>query len=137
MNLAIARIKQIIPHFNERPLTEADFWKICRRENIQVIETPLLVDGFCFETGAKKFIYLNSRLRGIFWLQAAFHELGHIFLHTPPGSERFEQEAQAIALMAILPLGNLEKAVAETDEFSEIAGEILRERLQILAKHGF
>lgn len=137
MNLAIARIKKIIPHFNEVPLTENDFWRVCRSERIDVTEAELLVDGFCFERDGRKLICLNRGLRGVFWLQAAFHELAHYFLHTPPICDRCEEEARAIALLAILPLGNLEKVVLETEEFSEFASEILRERLLILAKHGF
>ncbi len=65
MNLAISRIRQIIPHFNEQALTEKDFWLICEKENIRVIETRLFVDGFYFCDGRRNFIYLNFSLRDI------------------------------------------------------------------------
>jgi len=136
MNLAISRIRQIIPHFNEKALTEKDFWLICEKENIRVIETRLFVDGFYFCEGASRFIVLNSALRGIFWLENAFHEIAHHFLHTPPRSQRQETDARAIALIAILPRGQLEKLVSEADEFSEYAERILHERLEVLSKHG-
>ena len=136
MNLAITRIKQIIPHFNEEALTENDFWKICENEQILVVETHLFVNGFYFSDGRRNFIYLNSALRGIFWLENAFHEIAHHFLHTPPSDSRQEEEARAIALIAILPRGQLEKAAMEADEFSEYAERILHERLQIFAEHG-
>ena len=136
MNLAITRIKQIIPHFNEQALTENDFWKICENERISVVETHLFVNGFYFSDGHRNFIYLNSALRGIFWLENAFHEIAHHFLHTPPTTQRKEEEARAIALIAILPRGQLEKAVSEADEFSDYAERILHERLQIFAEHG-
>ena len=136
MNLAISRIRQIIPHFNEKALTEKDFWLICEKENIRVVETRLFVDGFYFCEGASRFIVLNSALRGIFWLENAFHEIAHHFLHTPPRSQRQETEARVIALIAILPRGQLEKAVTEADEFSEYAERILHERLEVLSKHG-
>ncbi len=136
MNLAITRIKQIIPHFNEQVLTEKDFWLICEKENIRVVETRLFVNGFYYCDGRRNFIYLNSALRGIFWLENAFHEIAHHFLHTPPRSQRQESEARAIALIAILPCGQLEKAATEADEYSEYAERILHERLQIFAEHG-
>jgi len=136
MNLAISRIRQIIPHFNEQALTEKDIWTICEKENIRVVETRLFVDGFYYCDGRRSHIYLNSALRGIFWLENAFHEIAHHFLHTPPRCQRQETEARAIALIAILPRGQLEKAVTEADEFSEYAERILHERLQILAEHG-
>lgn len=136
MNLAISRIKQLIPHFNEEALTEKDFWFLCEQENIRVVEADLIVDGFYFSDGRRSHIFLNSALRGVFWLENAFHEIAHHFLHTPPGCERHETEARAIALIAILPRHDLEKAALETDEYSEYAERILRERLQIFAEHG-
>ncbi len=137
MNLAITRIKKIIPHFNEKPLDESDFWRIVRSEKITVVETDLFINGFYFECEKGAFIYLNSGLRGICWLENAFHELAHHFLHTPPGDERDEAEARTIALMALLPLSELEKAAVEADDFSEVAGRILHERLQVFAEYGF
>lgn len=136
MNLAITRIKQIIPHFNEKSLNESDFWRIVRYEKITVVETDLFINGFYFECSKGAFIYLNSNLRGVIWLENAFHELAHYFLHTPPGSQRQEEEASAIALMALLPISELEKAASEADDFSEVAGRILHERLRIFAAHG-
>ena len=63
----------------------------------------------------RKVIYLNSALRGIFCLENAFHEIAHHFLHTPPSDPRKESEARAIALIAILPRSQLEKAATEAD----------------------
>jgi len=136
MNLAITRIKQIIPHFNEQALTEKDFWKICENEEIRVVETHLFVNGFYFSDGRRNFIYLNSALRGAFWLENAFHEIAHHFLHTPPTNPRQEEEARAITLISILPRSQLKKVVSEADEFSDYAERILHERLQIFAEHG-
>jgi Zn-dependent peptidase ImmA (M78 family) len=136
MNLAISRIKQIIPHFNERTLTEKDFWLLCEKENIRVVEASLIVDGFYYCDGRRSHIYLNSALRGVFWLENAFHEIAHHFLHTPPRCQRQETEARAIALIAILPRSQLEKAASEADEFSEYAERILHERVQILQQYG-
>jgi len=123
MNLAISRIRQIIPHFNEKPLTEKDFWTICEKENIHVVEMCLYVDGFYFSDGASRFIVLNSALRGIFWLENAFHEIAHHFLHTPPRCQRQETEARAIALIAILPRGQLEKRSRKPTSFPNMPSE--------------
>lgn len=136
MNLAISRIKQIIPHFNEQALTEKDFWLLCEKENIRVVEANLIVDGFYYSDGRRSHIYLNSALRGVFWLENAFHEIAHHFLHTPPRCQRQETEARAIALIAILPRSQLEKAALESDDFSEYAERILHERVQILQQYG-
>lgn len=136
MNLAIKRIKEIIPHFNEKALTENDFWLIARREKITVVETNLFVEGFYYECEKGAFIYLSSSLRGIVWLENAFHELAHHFLHTPPRNQRQETEARAIALMALIPAAALEKTIKEADEFTDYAGRILHERLQVFAAHG-
>jgi Zn-dependent peptidase ImmA (M78 family) len=136
MNLAISRIKQIIPHFNEQALTEKDFWLLCEKENIRVVEANLIVDGFYYCDGRRPHIFLNSALRGVFWLENAFHEIAHHFLHTPPRCQRQETEARAIALIAILPRSQLEKAASEADEFSEYAERILHERVQILQQYG-
>lgn len=136
MNLAISRIKEILPHFNERPLTEEDFWLICETEKIKVFETTLIVNGFYFADENEAVIYLNSALRGIDWLENAFHELAHHFLHTPPQSRKQEREAQAIALMALIPSCELEKTVCNSEDLCERARSILHKRLEILSKHG-
>ena len=67
MNLAISRIRQIIPHFNEKALTETDFWLICEKENIRVVEANLIVDGFYYQR--------RSPLAHLFELGAARHLL--------------------------------------------------------------
>lgn len=137
MNLAISRIKEIIPYFNEKPLTENDFWQICEREQIQVVETNLVVNGFYYEGQKRKIICLNKALQGLAWLESAFHELAHYFLHAPPPHDRQEREARAIALIAILPRTDLEKTGTDgLDEYSEYAGRIVAERFEVLEKHG-
>ena len=50
MNLAITRIKQIIPHFNDQALTEKDFWKICENEEIPLSKCTCSLTDFISAT---------------------------------------------------------------------------------------
>lgn len=61
MNLAISRIRQIIPQFNEEALTEKDFWLLCEKENIRVVEANLIVDGFYYSPFAHLFELGSAR----------------------------------------------------------------------------
>ena len=59
------------------------FVSLCRREGITVVETPLVLQAFYLRMRGKRYIYLSSsRLSGYSWLGAAYHELGHHFLHS-------------------------------------------------------
>lgn len=115
MNLLAPTIKRYIPHWNESPLTEADLYRLCRKLKVKIIEIPLSVPGFFMQVGNKRLLYLNSRLRGVAWLHAALHELGHALLHTPPTgtvayffrlppNSKREHEAEVFAAIALIPL---------------------------------
>ncbi len=116
MNLAFMKITRQVRIWNKRPLNTQDFYRICRRERVRVHELPLRVAGFYMVIKGKPHIYLNNRLRGLAWLQAAFHELGHHLLHAPvPGSStaayfyqltpntKEEKQAEAFAAVALIP----------------------------------
>lgn len=115
MNLLFPALKRAVPSFNDRPHTEVDFWRICRRHRIRVHQLPLGTPGFFkIEADGTCHIYLNSRLKGIEWLDAAFHELGHFFLHTPLTSRtayyyrlvpktKQEYEAQSFSDIMLIP----------------------------------
>jgi hypothetical protein len=103
--------------FNQRILTEEDFFSIADEQGIVVVENTaftayLLIDGEAFICLAKD---LNSKpTRKKF---AMFHELCHHFNHggiepneihffsTQPTKE--EREAQAVGLIALCPVGCL------------------------------
>lgn len=115
MNLLAKAIKAYAPAWNARPLTEDDFYRLCRKLRVKVVEIPLCVPGLFMQVGNRRFLYVNSRLRGVEWLRAAFHELGHAFLHSPPTgtvayffrlppNSKREHEAEAFAAIALIPL---------------------------------
>ncbi|MDQ3918113.1 MAG: ImmA/IrrE family metallo-endopeptidase [Acidobacteriota bacterium] len=125
MILALATIKRLIPEWNERPLTAADFYRLCRRFKVKVHSIPLRVPGFyMYSRRYGAHIYVNSKLRGVAWLLAAFHELGHHLMHTPPDvtvaffyqlrpNTKEDREADAFAYTALLPEPLLRRLLTE------------------------
>lgn len=128
-NLSFTRIKKAMPGFNERELTEEDFWKIAKRERIVVKEMWMPANGYWQRRRGRDYIILNKRLRGTYlWLHTAFHELVHYFLDTPLPSEEpttlyrrrspdpddpRERLADAFALVAMIPFRRLEQLAGE------------------------
>lgn len=148
MNLAFRKLKGALPGLNKRPFTLADFYRICRREKIKVHEIPLRVPGFYMVNRGHAHLYLNSALRGVAFLLAALHELGHHFLHAPPTrtvayfyrlppNSKKELEAQAFALIALIPDWLLKKFLANEENpgdwgFDE---EMMRDRCDIFVRY--
>jgi Zn-dependent peptidase ImmA (M78 family) len=112
----LTKLLERIPSLNTRALTEADFHRICRREKIKVVEMPLLVSGFFMTCKGRRFIVIDSRLRGVRWLHVAWHELAHHFLHAPRSASAASSlffkvreegkvlfEAEACAAIALIP----------------------------------
>ena len=132
--------------WNERPLTEADFYRLCKRFNIRVQEMPLRVSGFYYRVMGRDFIAIDSRLTGMQKLFVMYHELGHFLFHMPESGAtanfhgvghktRYENEADAFALCAILPRSEL-KALTEHETTDDITHEILESRFAILERYG-
>lgn len=151
MEISYDRICQRIKHFNVRPLSDKDFWRIAKRERIVVKEIPLVVDGYYQKKRGRHFIIINSRLRGMKWLHTAFHELMHYFLDVPMATEeatlyrrskktkrplRREEIADAFALMAILPFPELEKLSAEDLHDHPVLAPLVVARLQAYKDFG-
>lgn len=114
MLLLIEKISQLGFGWNERPLGEADFYLICKRLKIRVIEMPLRVSGFYYRVMGQDFIAIDSRLSGYKKLAVLFHELGHYLFHTPESGAtanfhgvghrtRKECEADIFAFCALIP----------------------------------
>ncbi|MBK6725533.1 MAG: ImmA/IrrE family metallo-endopeptidase [Acidobacteria bacterium] len=124
--------------WNERPLTEVDFYRICKRFKITVEEMPLRVSGFYYRVLGRDFIAIDSRLTGNERLMVLFHELAHFLFHTPETGEsanfhrigrktRQEKEADAFALCALMPTNSL----ATLEQSDQLSSEIIRERLKL------
>lgn len=95
--------------------TKADFFRICKAENIRLMMDEFLyrkirsTKGMFVRNGNRCGIYLRSFHHTRFDLNTAFHELGHYFcghtsirLKTNPSDsvDRFEQEADLFAELA-------------------------------------
>ncbi len=132
--------------WNERPLTESDFYRICKRFRIGVTEMPLTTGGFYYRVMGRDYIAVDSRLAGAKKLLVLFHELGHFLLHTPEsgatanfhavgGRTRQEIEADAFALCAVIPKPLLEDRTVDELVFEGIDPETLAERFDLFRRH--
>lgn len=114
MNLLLEKFYYL--GLNSRQFTEEDFFSLCEREDIRVIETSEPF-SFWMNLDGESVIVLNKRLRGYKLLFTMMHELAHHFLHygDSPNSvaafgacnSRQEIEADAFATLAIYPLDAL------------------------------
>lgn len=119
-----------------RALTEDDFYKICDAEGIEVLQSPEKF-SFYFTMLDEHFIVLPKRRHGLRLLFAMFHELGHYFMHVGDepaaaflnGHTRDEIEADAIALIAIVPKSKI-KQMAWLDG-SRYGSHLYNERLRL------
>jgi Zn-dependent peptidase ImmA (M78 family) len=143
MKLALAKLTRY--GWNRRVLSEEDFYRICDKEGIEVIETPLVTAGFYMVFEEQPYIIINANLRGVRRLHVAFHELAHHLLHAPRSvgfyglrkDHKSEREAEALALCALIPEPLLRRMLAE--EIVEEYGytwEMLRQRLKVLDEFG-
>lgn len=133
--------------WNEKPLTEDDFHRLCRRYRISVQEMPLRVSGFYYRLMGRDFIAIDSRLTGNERLTVMFHELAHFLFHTPESGAtanfhrigrktRQEIEADAFALCSIIPLSAITDRDHQFAFDDSIPESMLRERFGIFERHG-
>ena len=133
--------------WNERQLDEEDFYALCRRYRITVVEMPLEPDGFYYCVKGKHFIAVSSRLPAIRKLLVMFHEFGHFLMHSPDTNTtasfhglgkktRKEQEADSFALCALIPKSRLEEC--EIGELIDdgFPAELLTDRLRVYERLG-
>jgi hypothetical protein len=122
--------------FGRRPLTEFDFYDICRLEDIEIIWSDEKF-AFYFTLCGEHFIVLPKRKRGLRMLFAMFHELGHYAMHVGDrpdaaflaGHGKHEAEADAVALIALMPKGQL-RELAWLDG-SRYGSHLYNERLRL------
>jgi Zn-dependent peptidase ImmA (M78 family) len=148
MNLFFSHIRRKLPRWwNTQVPTEGDFYRICRRERIRVVEMPLRVPGYYMACNGRRFIIINSALRGVRWLHVAFHELGHHLLHAPKyahsafffidNNTKEHAEAEAFALCTMIPEPLLRRMLAcEIEEEYGFTREMLHQRLRVLDLYG-
>lgn len=141
------KIESLVKGWNKRPLTEADFHRLCRRHRITVDEMPLRVSGFFYCVMGRHFIAIDSKLPPTRKLFVMFHEFAHYLMHAPNTNEtasyhgvgkptRKEKEADLFALVALVPSRYVE--VRTRDEIAEelTDEELLAERLKCFERYG-
>jgi Zn-dependent peptidase ImmA (M78 family) len=145
MQLSLARIREVFPHFNERPITESDFWKAAKRERVIVRELPLVVDGYYQHKGGRHYILINDRLSGLKWLHTALHEFCHYLFDAPEHMDNEvlfrrdafsegavharERFADAFALFAMLPFPSLLELQSEDLTENPWLANLVRDRI--------
>jgi Zn-dependent peptidase ImmA (M78 family) len=150
MKLLLAKIRQKVPDWNKRALTEQDFFRLCRSErpNVRVHAIPLRVPGFLIVVRGVPHICLDAKLPAVERLRAGFHELAHHYFHTSlsayavrffklrPNTKE-EHEAEVFALTALIPDSLLKKILA-SEEYADdwgFAEDILRERSELFVRY--
>lgn len=138
MMLCYERIKKIIPAFNERPLTEDDFYFLTEVNNIDVCEMKLKKRGYHVWDGEDDYIFIKKTLRGLKWMETAFHELFHAMLQIPLKymHRRQQLEANAFALIALIPLPMLQSYSFLEENPTRHAYWLFKERQKIFFLYG-
>jgi Zn-dependent peptidase ImmA (M78 family) len=129
--------------WNRKPLTEEDFYRLCRRHKVTVQEMPLRVSGFYYCMLGRHYIAINSRLRQPKKLFVMFHEFAHYLFHAPDSGAtanfhgigkktRKEFEADAFAACALIPRPMVEsKSVQELIEIEGLPEDLVRQRIEL------
>lgn len=148
MQLFLDKILKLRIGWNERPLTETDFHRLCRRFKITAEEMPLRVSGFYYSVTGRHFIAIDSKLAPQQKLLVMFHEFAHFLLHTPESGatanfhgigrkSRKEIEADAFALCALIPKSWIKnRTAAELADDEGFPSNILEERIKIYHRYG-
>jgi Zn-dependent peptidase ImmA (M78 family) len=148
MRFSLEKFKDLGVGWNERPLSEADFYSLCRRFRITVEEIPLRVSGFYYCVMGRHFIAIDTKLPPSRKLFVMLHEFAHFLMHAPNTNEtasyhgvgrptRKEREADMFALVAMIPQTWLETRTADEIIADEgISPGDLRQRFELFEKHG-
>jgi Zn-dependent peptidase ImmA (M78 family) len=147
MRFLCEKLDKLRTGWNERPLTEDDFYRLCRRLRLRFNEMPLSVEGFYYRAKGIDWIVISTKLSGNRRLAVMFHELGHFLFHAPDHGAtanfhgvgrptRKECEADVFALCAILPRGILIRSSPE--ELFELGfdEDIVVQRVAVYRRYG-
>ncbi len=148
MRFFLDKISKLRIGWNERPLTEADFYRLCKQFNVRVTETPLATGGFYYRLMGRDFIAIDSKLSGARKLAVLFHELAHFLFHVPESGPtanfynvgrrtRKEIEADIFSLCALIPFRSLaSRSLQELVEENGFPLEMAIERYEIFRRYG-
>ncbi len=148
MRFLTDKISKLCIGWNERLLSENDFYRLCKRFRVKVTEMPLRTGGFYYRVMGKDYIAVNSGLAGPQKLVVLFHELGHFLLYTPESGAsanfhgvgrrtRKEREADLFALCSLIPTASIERG--SIDELIDDEGfppEMVEARREIFMRYG-
>ena len=146
MRLLTDKISKLNIGWNERPLTEADFYRLCKRSDVRVIEAPLHTRGFYFRLMGRDVIAVDCKLSGAAKLAVLFHELGHFLFHIPESGPaanfhnigrrtRQEIEADIFALCAVIPKTAIETRSITEMIYEGFPAEMVAARYEIYRQH--
>lgn len=147
MRFLTEKISQLHIGWNERPLTEADLYRLRKRFKIGVTEMPLTTGGFYYRVMGKDFIAVDSKLPAARKLLVLFHEFGHFLFHTPETGAtanfqgvgrrtRQECEADIFALCALIPRSWIEsRHPQELVDDEGFSAQMIEERQKIFASY--
>lgn len=117
----IEKLEAVIPGYNVRALTLADFEALCVRDSIVFFEHRMPARGWYFVRQDVPVIVINSRLSAGHRAFVGFHEYFHHRFH--PGGhhhytaiglkDRIEREASTMAAVAVVPTPGLERDLRE------------------------
>lgn len=149
MNQLLSRIKEIFPHFNERAITEVEFWRAAKKEKVIVRSVPLMVDGYYQRYHGRHYILINEKLNGLTWLFTALHEFCHYLFHEPCDIDNYvlyrrgarvpdgrERQADAFAMIALFPINELKEVELACSFPDEWMISVINDRKQIFDQFG-
>lgn len=149
MRHILKRLKQIFPELNRLEFSEEDCWRFVEKRNITVRRIPLEVDGYFGKTYVRRkkryYILLDEKLKGIEFVKAFLHEIGHALLHEPRGNREVlylrrenametqqESEADVFMLLAMVPKKRfLELKQTPFDQLHPFTAELLVRRQKL------
>ena len=143
----LEKISRLRCQWNRKPLTQDDFYRMCKRHKVTVHEMPLRVSGFYYCVLGRHYIAIDSRLRQYKKLFVMFHEFAHYLMHAPDTGvtanfhgvgkrTRKEAEADAFALCALIPKTWIEtRTVAELIDDEGLPESMVTQRLEIYTQH--
>jgi len=146
MKSYINRFSELECGWNERELTEDDFFRLCDRFRIIANLEKMRIRGVYYRLLQRDFISISSRLSPLQRSFVMFHELGHFLMHAPGRTAvasfsgfcpetREETEADAFASCALLPLTLLMSRPGE--ELADIYGSrFFMKRLEVYERYG-
>jgi Zn-dependent peptidase ImmA (M78 family) len=148
MQFLIEKISRLKIGWNKRRLSEEDFYRLCGRHRITVVEMPLATGGFYYCVKGRHYIAVDRGLGPHEKLLVMFHEFAHYLMHAPDTGvtanfhgvgrrTHKEVEADIFAHCAVVPLQWIEKrSMQELCEEEGISERIVKERMAIYKRYG-